>query len=356
MIPSRRFSERATETRRRLRHHENRPRPARVFLPTRDGSVGVVAGAMKSADRLSAKGFSERSTFENTAKSGNNPGKKCCRTPPPGTLEGTATRHLLRVQCPTARSPSVSAWCTRPSWPSRRSATTVRPDPVVVSFTGLAPASSARSRMGPGGPRVRPEDTPRPHDTRETWVIDSRATWRDRRASRANRGSSGRERPAASPGGAPRDGMDFVIFPATRAINTKDAFRVSDSGAGKRPAPSARLTSSPLPPLRHRDGRVHEGPVQAGRGRALGTSSDRPPENETRARAFFSVGRATARTRERVSCRAARGALLFGNVFFSSSRRAPFAAVGPPRVSDDDPSPCARPHAIRPSCPPRATD
>ena len=159
MIPSRRFSERATETRRRLRHHENRPRPARVFLPTRDGSVGVVAGAMKSADRLSAKGFSERSTFENTAKSGNNPGKKCCRTPPPGTLEGTATRHLLRVQCPTARSPSASAWCTRPSWPSRRSATTVRPDPVVVSFTGLAPASSARSRMGPGGPRVRPEDS-----------------------------------------------------------------------------------------------------------------------------------------------------------------------------------------------------
>ena len=69
--------------------------------------------------------------------------------------------------------------------------------------------------------------------------------------------------------------------------------------AGKRPASSARLTNSFLPPLRRRDGRVHEGPVQAGRGRALGTSRDRPRErNEARA---FSPFVQTSQTRARRS-------------------------------------------------------
>ena len=130
---------------------------------------------------------------------------------------GRRTGHLLRVQCPTARSPSVSAWCTRPSWPSRRSATTVRPDPVVVSFYGIGSREQRAivdgSRRAASAPRTRT----RPRDAREVECLDTRATWRDRRASRANRGSSRRERPAASPGGAPRDGMDFVIFPATSA-------------------------------------------------------------------------------------------------------------------------------------------
>ena len=124
-------------------------------------------------------------------------------------------KHATR--CPTEPSPSVSAWCTRPSWPSRRSATTVRPDPVVVSFYGIGSREQRAivdgSRRAASAPRTRT----RPRDAREVECLDTRATWRDRRASRANRGSSRHERPAASPGGAPRDGMDFVIFPATSA-------------------------------------------------------------------------------------------------------------------------------------------
>lgn len=78
---------------------------------------------------------------------------------------------------------------------------------------------------------------------------------------------------------------------------TRSAFRLR--AAGKRPASSARLTNSFLPPLRRRDGRVHEGPVQAGRGRALGTSRDRPRErNEARA---FSPFVQTSQTRARRS-------------------------------------------------------
>ena len=130
---------------------------------------------------------------------------------------GRRTGHLLRVQCPTARSPSVSAWCTRPSWPSRPSATTVRPDPVVVSFYGIGSREQRAIVDGSLRAASAPRTRTRPRDAREVECLDARAKWRDRRASRANRGSSRRERPAASPGGAPRDGMDFVIFPATSA-------------------------------------------------------------------------------------------------------------------------------------------
>ena len=69
----------------------------------------------------------------------------------------------------------------------------------------------------------------------------------------------------------------LLFFPMPhRRAPPNDAFRVSDSG---RPgnAPSSyegdckleAVELSVLPPLRRRDGRVHEGPVQAGRGRRV---------------------------------------------------------------------------------------
>ena len=77
----------------------------------------------------------------------------------------------------------------------------------------------------------------------------------------------------------------LLFFLPHRDENERCVSRFRLRAAGKRPASSARLTFSHMPLFCHRDGRVHEGPVQAGRGRALGTSSDRPPETETRARA-----------------------------------------------------------------------
>lgn len=158
------------------------------------------------------------------------------RCPPSsaGTLEGTATRHLLRVQCPTARSPSVSAWCTRPSWPSRRSATTVRPDPVVVSFYGIGSREQRTIADGSRRAASPPRGQHRPRDARETGFLDTRATWRDRRASRANHGSSGLERPAASPGGAPETAWILLFFLPHRR-KTSDAFCVPVPGGRETP-------------------------------------------------------------------------------------------------------------------------
>lgn len=147
--------------------------------------------------------------------------------------------------------------------------------------------------MGPGGPRVRPEDRTRPRDARETGVLDTRAMWRDRRASRANRGSSGLERrPHLRVARLRRHG--FCYFSCHIGVKRPTRFAFPFRAAGKRPASSARLTSSPVPLLRRRDGRVHEGPVQAGRGRALGTSRDRPPR-ETQRELFPLSRRASTR-------------------------------------------------------------
>ena len=67
-------------------------------------------------------------------------------------------KHATR--CPTARSPSVSAWCTRRSWRSRRSATTVRPDVRSSRFRARtrligfdAVPTLARSRASDSRPR-----------------------------------------------------------------------------------------------------------------------------------------------------------------------------------------------------------
>lgn len=189
-------------------------RIGRAILPTPNGSVGVVARVGEIRDRLSGNGFRAARPLKKIAKSVN----IRHREPVSGLRHsGRRTGHLLRVQCPTARSPSVSAWCTRPSWPSRPSATTVRPDPVVVSFYGIGSREQRAIVDGSLRAASAPRTRTRPRDAREVEFLDTRAKWRDRRASRANRGSSRRERPAASPGGAPRDGMDFVIFPATSA-------------------------------------------------------------------------------------------------------------------------------------------
>ena len=142
--------------------------------------------------------------------------------------------------------------------------------------------------MGPGGPRVRPEDsTDRATPARPGSSIPARRGVIGALPGRITGRPGSNARPHLRVARLRRHG--FCYFSCHIGVKRPTRFAFPFRAAGKRPASSARLTSSPVPLLRRRDGRVHEGPVQAGRGRALGTSRDRPPRAKRSASFFFTL-------------------------------------------------------------------
>ena len=222
---------------------------------------------------------------------------------PRGTARLPASRHTRRhgqrtsaspLACPTAASASVNGSSTRPSSPSRRSATTVRSASrcCLAGIFRCTHLFNGDGRRGPGSARSA--------DPERAMGPSARGTSSRTRARVAARVVSSR---AAS-------------FPSlTRGLRARRSQRTvhvcyirprfpDGTLAGVRRSRALRLTSNPPrdSPDAHRDGRIHEGPLQARGRRTLGALRPTPTARSARSRGAldtcvpFSLGRGATRS------------------------------------------------------------
>ena len=174
------------------------------------------------------------------------------------------------LACPTAASASVNGSSTRPSSPSRRSATTVR-SASRCCLTGIfrcAHLFDGDGRRGPGGAlcgsRARDETAG------VRYIVSN-----PRARRRAHHRVEGGVVPVADPW------FTSAVKPADRARLLHRPALPDGTLTGVRRSRALRLTSNPTraPPAAHRDGRIHEDPLQARGRRALGASRPTRPRD-----------------------------------------------------------------------------
>lgn len=219
---------------------------------------------------------------------------------PRGTARLPASRHSRRhgqrtsappLACPTAASASVKGSSTRPSWPSRRSATTVRSASrcCLAGIFRCTHLFNGDGRRGPGSARSA--------DPERAMGPSARGTSSRTRARVAARvvASQAASFPSLTRGLRARRSQRTVHVCYIRPRFPDGTF------AGVRRSRALRLTSNPPRDSSdaHRDGRIHEGPLQARGRRTLGALRPTPTARSARSRGAldtcvpFSLGGAT---------------------------------------------------------------
>ena len=174
------------------------------------------------------------------------------------------------LACPTAASASVNGSSTRPSSPSRRSATTVRSASrcCLAGIFRCAHLFDGDGRRGPGGALCGSRARDETADVR--YIVSN-----PRARRRARHRVEGGVVPVADPW------FTSAVKPADRARLLHRPALPDGTLTGVRRSRALRLTSNPTraPPAAHRDGRIYEGPLQARGRRALGASRPTRPRD-----------------------------------------------------------------------------